>query len=84
MKASSLDEENAIGDVITVFRITAKSVQNATRNSAFFALKQSSRPVNPSLDDSRISTYARVFGTKIAFSCLILRSIKCGTALENR
>jgi hypothetical protein len=79
-----LDEINATEDVITVFRITAKSAQNATRNSAFFALKQSSRTVNPDLDDLRISIYARVFGTKIAFSCLILRSIKCGTALENR
>jgi hypothetical protein len=70
MKASGLDEKNAIGDVITVFGITAKSARNATRNSAFFALKQSSRPVNPSLDDPRILIYAHVFGTKIAFSCL--------------
>jgi hypothetical protein len=74
MKTSSLDEKSAHRDVNTLFRFTAKSVQNATPFSASSDLKGSITKLNPSLDDCRNPLYARIFGTKVAIFCLILCS----------
>ena len=74
MRTSDLDDISTVQDVNTLFRFTAKSVQNATPFSAFAVLKQSLKAVNPSLDARRKYIYARVFGTKSAYFCLIYRS----------
>jgi hypothetical protein len=74
MKTSNLDDNWTVQDVNTLFRFTAKTVQIATPFSAFAVLKQSSKAVNPSLDARRKYIYARVFGTKPAYFCLIYRS----------